>query len=254
MIWTPTRANITHVIPRISKLYQAGAEQRTFFKAAINNSDVLETMMEHYSQHTRSLAILVINTSQWTSSIKKAIFKSDFVIMRYNGVWTVNCVRKVNISWLLDEKTTILIEGRQCRLSKVLFNKTDKSTDETRPERWDGWDWWLWSPGREGRRAICSDTWQLGIITRQPGDILQSYQLSSTIGRNSPQPQQVNPVERRSVNCLRRVLYCSWLSLSFVISLWLQHHLRQDKTRQCQVVCKAIKGWTGVEAVNSCWL
>ena len=66
MMGTPTRANITHVIPPISKLYQAEAEQRTFFKGAINNFDVLETIMEHYSQHTRSLAvaILVINTSQ----------------------------------------------------------------------------------------------------------------------------------------------------------------------------------------------
>ena len=55
MMWTPTRANITHVIPRISNLYQA--EQRTFFKAAINNSDVLETILEHYSQHR--------NTDHW---------------------------------------------------------------------------------------------------------------------------------------------------------------------------------------------
>ena len=131
---TPTRANITHVIPRISKLDWAGAEQRTFFKAAINNSDVLETMMEHYSQHTRSLAILVINTSQWTSSIKKAIFKSDFVIMTYNGEWAVNYLRKVNIATILRWAWDNENEAKSCltrQTSQLMRRGLSWEMDET---------------------------------------------------------------------------------------------------------------------------
>ena len=48
------QASIDDVDPDQGQYYSchpSSAQQRTFFKAAINNSDVLEITMEHYSEH-----------------------------------------------------------------------------------------------------------------------------------------------------------------------------------------------------------
>ena len=136
----------------------------------------------------------------------------------------------------------------------VLVNEAMKSCfTRQRPSKLSGEmdDPDCWSPGRDGRRTICDDTWQLGIITMQPGDMMQSYQLTSTMEKlNSTPDQQANPrdlliVSRESL--LQPPVSALYLYLCGCRT-WAGIVCCQYKTRQCQVVCKAIKPtWTRLE-------
>ena len=100
---TPTRANITHVIPRISKLYRA--EQRTFFKAAINNSDVLETIMEHYSQHTEQ--ILVINDSSELCQLTRRYLNLTLLSSWTGLILGQYCLSFINYKYLFSSDSQL---------------------------------------------------------------------------------------------------------------------------------------------------